>query len=425
MMGVAGAVEIAINAIDFGNTLFITNDIARSHFPGPRICTEQHVNEWVALRDQCAADAEMKFWRCVNRVHPEGYEICQVLFFQLRFARTCSRSSPPPICSRPRRIVLPPARRSTPPSITRPTSSPRPRSTTAPATSAICWMDRQRRAGAAGRQHRHHLAAEAGRQRQVGRQPGAAGPVGYSSEVERLDRRHHRRNRRLTSGVQVRLPARSSTTPVTPALRSPRRLLAGRPLTLRTPDGRDHDLRQLHRQRQDHHVRDALAVTSSTAPASDHDRPDQRSRSATCSAPSTPSPAQARRLPSRRDQLPMSTGTSPDLVIGGTAGTLTALGLTAGTTARTGGTTALGGLDADDRRNRQRHRDQHHLRRRHRRYGQDPRTTSTPRWPPTTCRRRSSSAGAITITTTNDAASSTIGAIGGTAAAAGKAFQRP
>jgi len=33
--------KIAINAIDFGNTLFITNDIAKSHFPGPRICTEQ------------------------------------------------------------------------------------------------------------------------------------------------------------------------------------------------------------------------------------------------------------------------------------------------------------------------------------------------------------------------------------------------
>ena len=42
-----------------------------------------------------------------------------------RFARTCSRCSRPPICSRPRRTALPPARRSTRPSTTRPTSSPR------------------------------------------------------------------------------------------------------------------------------------------------------------------------------------------------------------------------------------------------------------------------------------------------------------
>ena len=118
--------KIAINAIDFGNTLFITNDIARSHFPGPRICTEQHVNEWVALRDQCAADAEMKFWRCVNCVHPEGYEICPVLFFRLRFARTCSRFSRRLICLSTTQNRLPPARRSTRPSITPPTSSPRP-----------------------------------------------------------------------------------------------------------------------------------------------------------------------------------------------------------------------------------------------------------------------------------------------------------
>ena len=43
-------------------------------------------------------------------------------------------------------------------------------------------------------------------------------------------------------------------------------------------------------------------------------------------------------------QLTLSTGTAQDLVIGGTAGTLTKLGLTAATTARSGGTTALGGL---------------------------------------------------------------------------------
>ncbi len=42
-------------------------------------------------------------------------------------------------------------------------------------------------------------------------------------------------------------------------------------------------------------------------------------------------------------QLTLSTGTAQDLVIGGTAGTLTKLGLTAATTARGGGTTALGG----------------------------------------------------------------------------------
>ena len=35
---------------------------------------------------------------------------------------------------------------------------------------------RQRRAGSAGCQHRHHLAAEAGRYREVDRQPGAADP---------------------------------------------------------------------------------------------------------------------------------------------------------------------------------------------------------------------------------------------------------
>ena len=43
-------------------------------------------------------------------------------------------------------------------------------------------------------------------------------------------------------------------------------------------------------------------------------------------------------------QLTLSTGTAQDLVIAGTAGTLTKLGLTAATTARSGGTTALGGL---------------------------------------------------------------------------------
>ena len=56
-------------------------------------------------------------------------------------------------------------------------------STTAPATSTTCWTHRQRRAGAAGRQHRHHLAAEPGRQRPVDRQPGASGPHRLLDEV--------------------------------------------------------------------------------------------------------------------------------------------------------------------------------------------------------------------------------------------------
>ena len=44
---------------------------------------------------------------------------------------------------------------------------------------------RQRRAGAAGRQHRHHLAAEPGRQRPVDRQPGACRPRRLLHEVQR------------------------------------------------------------------------------------------------------------------------------------------------------------------------------------------------------------------------------------------------
>src|SRR6202048_5241942 len=45
-----------------------------------------------------------------------------------------------------------------------------------------------------------------------------------------------------------------------------------------------------------------------------------------------------------RGALTLSTGTAQDLVIGGTAGTLTKLGLTAATTARAGGIQALNGL---------------------------------------------------------------------------------
>jgi len=120
-------------------------------------------------------------------------------------------------------------------------------------------------------------------------------------------------------------------------------------------------------------------------------------------------------------KLTLSTGTAQDLVIGGTAGTLTALGLTAGTTARSGGTTALGGLTLT--------------------IGATGNGTATSitfgdgtsgtvkslndlntALAANNLQASVSSAGAITITTTNDAASSTIGTIGGTAAASGKAF---
>ena len=68
---------------------------------------------------------------------PERYETC-LSFSRLRFARTCSPSSPPPTCCRPPRIALRLATRSTRRSTTRPTSSPRRASTTAPATSTTC-----------------------------------------------------------------------------------------------------------------------------------------------------------------------------------------------------------------------------------------------------------------------------------------------
>ena len=64
---------------------------------------------------------------------PERYERCPVLFSRLRFARTSSRCSRPPICSRPRRTASPRVRRSTRPSITPPTISPQLRSMRAPA----------------------------------------------------------------------------------------------------------------------------------------------------------------------------------------------------------------------------------------------------------------------------------------------------
>jgi flagellin len=120
-------------------------------------------------------------------------------------------------------------------------------------------------------------------------------------------------------------------------------------------------------------------------------------------------------------KLTLSTGTAQDLVIGGTAGTLTKLGLTAGTTARSGGTTALGGLTLTIGATG------------------DGTATSITFGDGTSGTVKSlndlnaalaannlqatvDSTGVISITTTSDAASSTIGAIGGTAAASGKPF---
>src|SRR4051794_41186975 len=129
--------------------------------------------------------------------------------------------------------------------------------------------------------------------------------------------------------------------------------------------------------------------------------------------PTTPRPAAT--------NLTLSPGPAQDLVIGGTAGTLTALGLTAGTTARSGGTTALGGLTLT--------------------IGATGNGTATSitfgdgtsgtvkslndlntALAANNLQASVSSAGVITITTTNDAASSQIGTVGGTSAASGKAF---
>jgi flagellin len=120
-------------------------------------------------------------------------------------------------------------------------------------------------------------------------------------------------------------------------------------------------------------------------------------------------------------QLTLSTGTAQDLVIGGTAGTLTKLGLTAGTTARGGGTGALNGLTLT--------------------IGATGNGTATSitfgdgsggtvkslndlnaKLAANNLQAIVDSTGVISITTTSDAASSTIGTIGGTAAAAGKPF---
>src|SRR6202790_584298 len=120
-------------------------------------------------------------------------------------------------------------------------------------------------------------------------------------------------------------------------------------------------------------------------------------------------------------QLTLSTGTAQDLVIGGTAGTLTKLGLTAGTTARAGGTQALNGLTLT--------------------IGATGNGTATSitfgngtggtvkslndlntKLAANNLQATVDSTGVITITTTNDAASATMGTIGGTAAGASKAF---
>ena len=118
--------------------------------------------------------------------------------------------------------------------------------------------------------------------------------------------------------------------------------------------------------------------------------------------------------------LTLSTGTAQDLVIGGTAGTLTTLGLTAGTTARAGGTTALGGLVLEIAAT-----------------GNGTATAITfgtgagqvstlnelnTALAANNLQASIDSTGVITITTTNNAASSTIGAITGTATGAGNAF---
>jgi flagellin-like hook-associated protein FlgL len=119
-------------------------------------------------------------------------------------------------------------------------------------------------------------------------------------------------------------------------------------------------------------------------------------------------------------KLQISTGTASDLVISGTLTSLSSFGLTAGTTPR-GTTTALGGLTLTIGAT-----------------GDGTATNITfgdgtagtvkslndlnTKLAANNLQASLSSSGVITITTTNDAASSTIGAVGGTAAGAGKAF---
>jgi len=118
--------------------------------------------------------------------------------------------------------------------------------------------------------------------------------------------------------------------------------------------------------------------------------------------------------------LTLSTGTAQDLVIGGTAGTLTKLGLTAGTTARAGGTTALGSLVLDIAATGNGTASAIT-------FGTSAGQVSTLNGLNTALAANNlqasiDSTGVITITTTNNAASATIGAITGTATGAGKAF---
>ena len=61
-------------------------------------------------------------------------------------------------------------------------SSPPPASMPAPATSAICSTASATACRSCKRPNRHHLAAEAGRYRQVDRQPGVAATSGYSTK---------------------------------------------------------------------------------------------------------------------------------------------------------------------------------------------------------------------------------------------------
>ena len=85
-------------------------------------------------------------------------------------------------------------------------------------------LDRQRRAGAAGRQHRHHLAAEAGRYRKIDRQPGAAGSRRLFGEGFGHHRCADRRGRAVGSGHA----------PPTSPMPAPTRSTA-RPSSLRRP----------------------------------------------------------------------------------------------------------------------------------------------------------------------------------------------
>jgi flagellin len=117
-------------------------------------------------------------------------------------------------------------------------------------------------------------------------------------------------------------------------------------------------------------------------------------------------------------ELLISTGTTSDLTIAGSANLLTALGLTAGTTTRStelpaGQTLTIGATGGGTATNIT--------------FGTAANQVNTldelnAALAANNLQATISTAGAITITTSNDAASSTIGAIGGTSAASGEAF---